>query len=67
MNEIIDWIAKNKEWVFSGIGATVIGAIIGFIKLRSGRKNEPVQGSEINIAENKSAIVKGKAGDINIK
>ncbi|MCP4108234.1 MAG: hypothetical protein GY749_22265 [Desulfobacteraceae bacterium] len=67
MNEIIDWITKNKEWVFSGIGATVIGAIIGFMKMRSGRKNEVSQRSETNIAHNKSAIVKGKAGDINIK
>lgn len=24
MNEVIDWIIRNKEWFFSGIGVAII-------------------------------------------
>lgn len=30
-NVIIDWLSDNKEWVFSGIGVTIVVSIIGFV------------------------------------
>jgi len=29
---VFEWILKNKEWVFSGIGVIVVGFVISFIK-----------------------------------
>lgn len=34
MNEIIEYVVKNKEWVFSGMGVAVIGY---FLKKKSVR------------------------------
>lgn len=31
INVIIDWISNNKDWVFSGIGVTIVVSIIGFV------------------------------------
>ncbi|MBM7835700.1 hypothetical protein [Clostridium sardiniense] len=55
------WIIENKEWLFSGIGVTILVAIIGiFIKKRvdgkivqtinSGNNSTNIQGGEnVNI------------------
>lgn len=32
--EMIEWILKNKEWVFSGIGVFVITGIAGLLKIK---------------------------------
>lgn len=32
LNEFINWIIKNKEWIFSGAGISIIGVIIFFAK-----------------------------------
>lgn len=44
-NHFIDLLYANKEWVFSGIGVTVVCSIIGFVfKLfKKKRKNNSVQ------------------------
>lgn len=34
ISQIIDWIAANQEWIFSGIGVTLLLGIIGFIRKR---------------------------------
>lgn len=34
----MQWLSDNREWVFSGIGATVIAAIFGIIKSKTGFK-----------------------------
>lgn len=31
MNNIINWLDQNKDWIFSGIGVLIIGGICGFI------------------------------------
>ena len=38
--EIINWFNSNKEWVFSGIGAVSIAAIITWFLRRSPSKKQ---------------------------
>jgi len=38
--EIISWFNSNKEWVFSGIGAVIIGTIITWFLRRSSSKKQ---------------------------
>ena len=35
MANIYDWISRNYEWVFSGLGVLVVGGLVRFL---SGRK-----------------------------
>jgi hypothetical protein len=37
LNNMMDWIASNKEWVFSGVGVAII-TVIGGVILRYGRR-----------------------------
>ena len=39
MEEIIDWIIRNKEWVFSGIGVAILTLIIGFLFKKESVRN----------------------------
>ncbi len=36
---MLDWIAQNKEWIFSGIGAVILTGIVGWLFKR---KQQPV-------------------------
>lgn len=38
--EIIDWFCKNKEWVFSGIGITVLTLICASVRKIIGKRKE---------------------------
>ena len=38
MEEIIDWIIQNKEWVFSGIGVFVLGLLLSNKSTRNSLK-----------------------------
>ena len=33
MQKIISILVENKEWVFSGIGVTIIGAVFGIVNI----------------------------------
>jgi hypothetical protein len=45
---MLDWLVKNKDWIFSGIGVSVFGLIAGILKLRSGSTDDrAVQGLSI--------------------
>ncbi len=57
MEQIIEWLKANKEWVFSGVGIAIISAILGII-FRKRSKNG------INIAKN-GGVISNKARDIN--
>ena len=35
MEEILDWIIKNKEWVFSGIGVFILGLFLSKKNVRN--------------------------------
>lgn len=40
INNIINWMVENCEWVFSGIGVTVLVGIIGFIRKRVAKDSD---------------------------
>ena len=64
MNGALSWINDNREWLFSGIGATIIGIALTFFlrrrhstrlgaqqSLRSGDASQNIQaGRDVNIA-----------------
>lgn len=64
INDIINWIIENREWVFSGIGGTILIGIIGFIRKRFSKasvgeksikieqKNEAQNATQIGIQNN---------------
>ncbi|WPD23711.1 MAG: hypothetical protein SD837_03925 [Candidatus Electrothrix scaldis] len=33
---MLDWVMKNKEWLFSGVVVAVIGAVIGWLRSKRG-------------------------------
>lgn len=35
---MVDWIIKNKEWLFSGAGIALIGFVVGMIRILRRRK-----------------------------
>ena len=39
---MIDWIVRNKDWLFSGIGVTVVTALFFLIRALLTRHNRPV-------------------------
>lgn len=45
INHIINWIVNNQEWVFSGIGVTILLGVITLFRKIFGKKAE----SERNI------------------
>ena len=40
INKVINWIIENKEWVFSGIGVTVLLGVITFFRKIFCRKSD---------------------------
>ncbi|WP_081682244.1 hypothetical protein [Pseudacidovorax intermedius] len=53
----MQWIVQNKEWFFSGVGATILALIVGFflnskggMSQKSGKNSNNYQaGKNINI------------------
>lgn len=72
-----DWIANNQEWIFSGIGATIVGGIFAVLRASREKRNpEPAASSStssnvstINIVNNVGAPqpnpAQGEAGQVN--
>ena len=60
---LLEWVSLNKEWVFSGVGFSIIGFIGGFIKWSLNKKNEK---TSIKIAKDRSNIIGGNVkGNVN--
>lgn len=59
MKTIIDWITNNKEWIFSGLGISVLGLLIKIFTKITNNKN--IQ----KIKNNSNGIQIG--GNLNIK
>lgn len=59
--EIIDWLCKNKEWIFSGVGITVITFICVCVRkiLRKKRKD---QNSETMIKQINNGVKNTQVG-----
>lgn len=43
MSEVLHWIQENRQWVFSGIGVAVGGAVIAFIVRAIRRPKSPTE------------------------
>lgn len=46
LNEIIKWIANNKEWLFSGMGIAILAGIIKFLFFRNNPKQVQKTGND---------------------
>lgn len=60
MDGIIAWLGDNKEWVFSGIGGTVIALMVGWLL----KKRQIGSSQTIRSGSNSTNYQSG--GDINI-
>ncbi|EIF6157023.1 hypothetical protein NML04_01945 [Clostridium perfringens] len=59
----MEWIIENKEWLFSGIGVTILVAIAGLF-IRNKRDGKNVQ--TIKSGDNSTNIQSGEKVNINI-
>ncbi|PWX59631.1 hypothetical protein CYK85_13865 [Clostridium perfringens] len=59
----MEWIIENKEWLFSGIGVTILVAIAGLF-VRNKRDGKNVQ--TIKSGDNSTNIQSGEKVNINI-
>ena len=40
LDNVINWINENREWMFSGIGATVLIGIFEFVRKKFAKKTD---------------------------
>lgn len=66
---MIDWLSNNKEWVFSGIGVTIITLAVNIFLMYYKSKSKKVENEKIiNIRYNNKNIYSGKNNiSINVK
>lgn len=64
MGEYVDWIAENKEWLFPGIGITVITGITWVLRYLFRRKKAP---SSQNIDAGAGSTIVQAGRDVEIK
>lgn len=59
---MIDWILINKEWIFSGVGATVFAGIVAWIFRRptSPSQSQSSGNNSINIQAGKDIDIRGR-------
>ena len=36
MDQIIDFLSKNKDWLFSGVGTTIVSSFVGWFSYKQG-------------------------------
>ena len=50
MEKFVAWVIDNKQWLFSGIGVTVVALILSFIlKKRSASSNQNIRSGDSSI------------------
>ena len=58
INDIVSYICDNKEWIFSGIGVTVVGVMISLIvKKKRDDTRQNKQSSFLNFGSNVTQII----------
>lgn len=57
----MDWLVKNMEWVFSGVGVAVLGWLISLRKSRAG-VNQSVKNSS-NVTQIGGNVTVGESND----
>ncbi len=55
MDIFINYLIKNKEWIFSGLGIFVIGGIISLIKILINHHKKAIQKSMKQINKDNSS------------
>lgn len=60
MNEIMDWINSNKEWLFNGAGGLVLITFLGFIGRYIYKKTSPSSSQKIRSGNNSINIQAGR-------
>lgn len=45
LSGVMHWIAENIEWLFSGIGVTLLLGLAGLVRKRSGKRSRDAGGS----------------------
>ncbi len=55
MDIFINYLIKNKEWIFSGLGIFVIGGIISLIKILINHRKKATQKSMQQINKDNSS------------
>lgn len=59
----MNWIIENADWMFSGIGVAILGALVGlFVKKKLNDKNSQT----INAGNNSTNIQGGENVSVNI-
>lgn len=59
INEMINWLNENRDWLFSGIGVTIILGIVGLVRNRFIKKsndNKSIQIEQKNEGDNTTLI-----------
>ena len=54
---MLTWIIENKEWFLSGLGISLIGFLVGFIKWALSKKKEGNQVTKV--ATNRGVMLEG--------
>ena len=64
----MEWLIANKEWLLSGIGATIFGGLINWLlKKKSGTPVIPQSNIEIQTKESaQSPIITNNTGTVTI-
>ena len=63
MEQVIDWLCKNKEWFFSGAGLTIIWVIWLVMRRLCGKKHQPSTSNSNKIHQ----VVESGDNSINIQ
>ncbi len=63
---MIEWLIKNKEWIFSGTGATIIGAIITILVGRKKNKKKKIHQNINRSNAIQVGAIEGNTGNIEI-
>lgn len=54
-----NWIVQNQQWVFSGIGATVVGAMLAYFLARpSNNQSQKSGNNSVNIQSGRDLNIK---------
>lgn len=55
MKDFLTWIDDNKDWIFDGIGVTIIVALVGIVKwifyLKKSKKNNHTDSKQMVIKQ----------------
>lgn len=63
VRDLMEWLAKNKEWIFSGIGVFIVGLIWSFCKSRTHTKQSQSVKNSSNVIQVGGNVIIEKSND----